>query len=111
MSSAVDTFMAGVMARDSDQKEFHQAVQEVVESLMPVLDKHPEYRKGKVLERMVEPERVNIAGHAKTEKKRSRRKPRVSLPMTGDSGLGGHTGTATMRGPLEQTGQRGSSRK
>ena len=58
MSSAVDTFMAGVIARDSDQKEFHQAVQEVVESLMPVLDKHPEYRKGKVLERMVEPERV-----------------------------------------------------
>ena len=43
MSSAVDTFMAGVVARDSDQKEFHQAVQEVVESLMPVFDKHPEY--------------------------------------------------------------------
>ncbi len=58
MASAVDTFMAGVIAKNPEQKEFHQAVKEVVESLMPVLDKHPEYRKAKVLERIVEPERV-----------------------------------------------------
>ena len=58
MASAVDTFMAGVIAKNPEQKEFHQAVEEVVESLMPVLDKHPEYRKAKVLERIVEPERV-----------------------------------------------------
>ena len=58
MASAVDTFMAGVIAKNPEQKEFHQAVREVVESLMPVLDKHPEYRKAKVLERIVEPERV-----------------------------------------------------
>jgi len=40
--------------------EFLQAVSEVVESVAPVLDKHPEYRKAKILERMVEPERVII---------------------------------------------------
>ncbi len=58
MANAVDTFMAGVIAKNPEQKEFHQAVQEVAESLMPVLDKHPEYRKGKILDRIVEPERV-----------------------------------------------------
>ncbi|MGC9324333.1 MAG: NADP-specific glutamate dehydrogenase [Desulfomonilia bacterium] len=42
------------------EKEFLQAVAEVVESVKPVLDRHPEYRKEKVLERMVEPERVVI---------------------------------------------------
>ncbi len=58
MASAVENFMAGVIAKNPEQKEFHQAVEEVVESLMPVLDKHPEYRKAKILERIVEPERV-----------------------------------------------------
>ena len=58
MASAVDTFMAGVIAKNPEQKEFHQAVEEVVESLIPVIDKHPEYRKAKILERIVEPERV-----------------------------------------------------
>jgi glutamate dehydrogenase (NADP+) len=38
--------------------EFHQAVSEVAHSLKPVMDKHPEYRREKILERMVEPERV-----------------------------------------------------
>ncbi len=60
MASVVDTFMAGVIAKNPEQKEFHQAVQEVVESLVPVIDKHPEYRKAKILERIVEPERVII---------------------------------------------------
>jgi glutamate dehydrogenase (NADP+) len=58
MASAVDTFMGGVIAKNPEQREFHQAVREVVESLIPVLDKHPEYRKAKILERIVEPERV-----------------------------------------------------
>jgi len=40
--------------------EFLQAVSEVVESVGPVLEKHPEYRKAKILERMVEPERILI---------------------------------------------------
>ncbi|MBU0719038.1 MAG: NADP-specific glutamate dehydrogenase, partial [Planctomycetes bacterium] len=60
MASAVDTFMSGVIAKNLEQKEFHQAVHEVVESLMPVLDRHPEYRKAKILERIVEPERAVI---------------------------------------------------
>jgi glutamate dehydrogenase (NADP+) len=40
------------------EKEFLQAVSEVVKSVKPVLDKHPEYRKEKILDRMVEPERL-----------------------------------------------------
>ncbi|MBW2558744.1 MAG: NADP-specific glutamate dehydrogenase [Deltaproteobacteria bacterium] len=42
------------------ETEFLQAVTEVAESIKPVLEKHPEYRKAKILERMVEPERVII---------------------------------------------------
>ncbi|MFP4258793.1 MAG: NADP-specific glutamate dehydrogenase [Desulfovermiculus sp.] len=47
-----------VTARDPGQPEFHQAVSEVAESIKPVLDKNPEYRQAKVLERICEPERV-----------------------------------------------------
>jgi glutamate dehydrogenase (NADP+) len=54
----VNEFMEGVTARNPGEKEFHQAVHEVVESLVPVLDRHPEFRKAKILERIVEPERV-----------------------------------------------------
>jgi glutamate dehydrogenase (NADP+) len=48
----------GVKAKNPAEPEFHQAVQEVVESLVPVIEKHPEYRSARILERMVEPERV-----------------------------------------------------
>ena len=58
MSSSVESFMTGVSAKNSDQKEFLQAVTEVADSVMPVLDKHSEYRVAKILERLVEPERV-----------------------------------------------------
>ncbi|HNQ22966.1 MAG TPA: NADP-specific glutamate dehydrogenase [Phycisphaerae bacterium] len=58
MARVVDEFMAAVVAKNPEQKEFHQAVHEVVESIMPVLDRRPEYRKAKILERIVEPERV-----------------------------------------------------
>ena len=58
MSNAVKDLMAGVVAKDPEQKEFHQAVEEVVESLIPVMDRHPEFRKAKIIERIVEPERV-----------------------------------------------------
>jgi glutamate dehydrogenase (NADP+) len=50
--------MGALKARNPGEPEFHQAVQEVVESLVVVLDRHPEYRKAKMLERIVEPERV-----------------------------------------------------
>ena len=47
-----------VVARDPDQKEFHQAVLEVLESLDPIIEQHPEYEKNGLIERFVEPERV-----------------------------------------------------
>jgi glutamate dehydrogenase (NADP+) len=60
MPTFVETFMADLKAKHPAQPEFHQAVQEVVESLAPVLEKHPEYQEAKILERIVEPERVII---------------------------------------------------
>ncbi len=58
MSAFVDEFMAELKAKNPGEPEFHQAVIEVAESLEPVLEQSPEYRKAKVLERMAEPERV-----------------------------------------------------
>ena len=58
MSTFVDSLMAEVKAKNPAQPEFHQAVQEVAESLEIVHDRHPEYRSAKILERMIEPERV-----------------------------------------------------
>ena len=55
---AYKAFMETVIAKNPAEKEFHQAVGEVAESLMPVLERHPELRNAKVLERIVEPERV-----------------------------------------------------
>lgn len=49
---------AQVEQRDGDQPEFLQAVREVLESLEPVVERHPEYEANGVLERLVEPERV-----------------------------------------------------
>ncbi len=47
-----------VNARDPFEKEFHQAVTEVVESVKPVMDKNAEYRHAGIMERIIEPERV-----------------------------------------------------
>jgi len=58
MSSYVDEIMALVKAKSPGEPEFHQAVQEVVESLELVLERHPEYRAARIVERMIEPERV-----------------------------------------------------
>jgi glutamate dehydrogenase (NADP+) len=60
MQSYTDDFMSQLKKKNPSEPEFHQAVQEVVESLIHVLDKHPEYRSAKILERIVEPERVII---------------------------------------------------
>jgi len=54
--SPSNAIYAKVVARDPDQPEFHQAVKEVLESLEPVLEAHPEYVS--VVERVVEPERL-----------------------------------------------------
>src|SRR3954453_9147313 len=58
MSNYVSALMSDVKAKNPAEPEFHQAVQEVVESLTLVLDQHPEYRKAKIIERIIEPERV-----------------------------------------------------
>lgn len=47
-----------VKDKDPEQREFHQAVTEVIETISPVMDQNPEYRSAKILERLVEPERV-----------------------------------------------------
>ena len=47
-----------VVTRDPDQKEFHQAVLEFLESLDQIIDQHPEYEKKGIVENFVEPERV-----------------------------------------------------
>jgi len=47
-----------IQTRDPEQNEFHQAVEEVVETVKPVLERNPEYRQQAVLERITEPERV-----------------------------------------------------
>jgi glutamate dehydrogenase (NADP+) len=58
MNEYVSKLMAEVKAKNPAEPEFHQAVHEVAESLAPVLERHPEYRKAKILERVIEPERV-----------------------------------------------------
>ena len=58
MSFDVNKFMEGVIAKNPAETEFHQAVEEVTLSLAPFIDANPQYAKYKVLERMVEPERV-----------------------------------------------------
>jgi glutamate dehydrogenase (NADP+) len=58
MKEFVSSLMAEVKAKNPAEPEFHQAVQEVAESLTLVMERHPEYRSGKILERIIEPERV-----------------------------------------------------
>jgi glutamate dehydrogenase (NADP+) len=58
MSEYINKLLAQVKAKNPAEPEFHQAVQEVAESLDVVLERHPEYRSAKILERMVEPERT-----------------------------------------------------
>lgn len=60
MSTYVNDLMAMVKAKNPAEPEFYQAVYEVVLSLSIVLEKHPEYRAAKILERIVEPERLFI---------------------------------------------------
>jgi len=58
MSDHVAQLMAQVKAKNPAEPEFHQAVQEVAESVQLVYERHPEYRSAKILERILEPERV-----------------------------------------------------
>ncbi|MFZ1281765.1 MAG: NADP-specific glutamate dehydrogenase, partial [Ignavibacteriaceae bacterium] len=58
MSDYTNKLLADVKAKNPAEPEFHQAVEEVMGSLELVLQRHPEYRSMKILERMVEPERT-----------------------------------------------------
>ncbi len=56
----VNDFMSKIIAKNPGESEYHQAVQEVAESLMPFIEENPKYRHHKILERIAEPERVII---------------------------------------------------
>ena len=56
--SYVDNVIEQVKAKNAEQPEFIQAVTEVLQSLEPVIEVHPEYEQAALLERIVEPERV-----------------------------------------------------
>ena len=56
--SYVQRIIDQVKAKDPDQPEFIQAVTEVMSTLEPVIEAHPEYEEAKILERIVEPERI-----------------------------------------------------
>ena len=58
MADYVADLMAQVKAKNPAEPEFHQAVEEVARSLSLVMERNPEYRKAKILERIIEPERV-----------------------------------------------------
>ena len=60
MDPKVNQFMAQIKAKNPAEPEFHQAVHEVAETLIPFIEEHPEYKHAKILERIAEPERVII---------------------------------------------------
>jgi len=60
MSDYINDILAEAKDKNPGQFEFHQIVEEVLNSLTLVLERHPEYRKAKILERLIEPERVII---------------------------------------------------
>jgi len=58
MADFISDFIATARAKNPGETEFHQTVSEVSGSLAPVIERHPEFHKHKILERIVEPERV-----------------------------------------------------
>ena len=58
MPNSANEFLQSVIAKNPADKEFHQAVHEVLDSLWPVIESNPRYRTGRIMERIVEPERV-----------------------------------------------------
>ena len=60
MDPRVSQFMAMIKSRNPGENEFHQAVQEVAESLIPFIEENPKYKQAKILERIAEPERTII---------------------------------------------------
>ena len=58
MDPIVEQFMAKIQAKNPAEPEFHQAVHEVAESLIPFIEENPKYKHAKILERIAEPERI-----------------------------------------------------
>ena len=58
MNKYIERVIEATKAKNSHEPEFLQTVEEVLTSLEPVIEKHPEYEKAGLLERFVEPERV-----------------------------------------------------
>ena len=56
--SLIKEFMAKIIAKNPGEGEFHQAVEEVVTSVIPFVEENPKYKTAKILERLAEPERV-----------------------------------------------------
>lgn len=57
-NSYLKTVYEGLAQRNPEQKEFLQAVEEVLESLQPVVEARPEIQANGIIERLVEPERI-----------------------------------------------------
>jgi len=60
MNQYLNSVLATVKAKNRGEDEFHQAVEEVLETLAPALERHPEYIEAKIVERLVEPERMIV---------------------------------------------------
>ncbi len=60
LQEKVNAFMTGLIARNPNEPEFHQAAREVIESIMPYIEENPIYQDEKILERITEPERIII---------------------------------------------------
>jgi len=60
LKKLLDEFMAKIIAKNPGETEFHQAVMEVAESLIPFIEENPKYKQAKILERMAEAERIII---------------------------------------------------
>ncbi|MEJ2402288.1 MAG: NADP-specific glutamate dehydrogenase [Xanthomonadales bacterium] len=60
MNQYLNSVLATVKAKNRGENEFHQAVEEVLETLEPALDRHPEYIEARIVERLVEPERMIV---------------------------------------------------
>lgn len=60
MDYQLEKFMGGLIRRNRGEREFHQAVREVAETLIPYINEHPEIRKASILERLTEPDRIII---------------------------------------------------
>ena len=57
-ATSVDSFMDGLRQRNPGETEFHQAVQDVAEDIIPWMQEHPDYLEQQVLERLAEPDRI-----------------------------------------------------